>query len=74
MNLIDAHGGVVGVNLRALVHPLLIAPLISAQIENHTSCFHAVLGKKGIRVRFQKDIAVGAANLKFVVRALMHAG
>ena len=74
MNLIDAHGGVVGVNLRALVHPLLIAPLISAQIENHTSRFHAVLGKKGIRVRLQKDIPVGTANFKFVVRALMHAG
>ena len=33
-----------------------------------------MLGKEGIWVRLQKDIPVGAANFKFVVRALMHAG
>ena len=73
MDLVDAHRRVVGVDLRALAHPFVIAPLVAAKIKDHASGFYAMLGEKCIRVGLQKDIAVLAANFKFVVRALMHA-
>ncbi len=73
MDFVNAHRRVVGVDLRTGPHPFLIVPLVAAQIENHASRLQPVLGKEGIWVGLQKDIAMLAADFKFVMRSLMHA-
>ena len=74
VDLVDAHRAVVLVDARAAVHPVLVTPLVAAEVENHAAGLRSMLGEERVGIGLQKHIAVLAANLEFVVRALVHAG
>src|SRR4030095_4873455 len=73
MDLVNADRAPMPLLLRALRHPLLIAPLVALEVVNHRRSLRTVLTEKPKRIALEQECAGHRPNLKFVMRALLHA-